>query len=432
MQDVNPRGDEAAAMRHGRGMDAPTHSHATQAVNRAPIPMGEFVALIAAIMALTALGIDSMLPALPALSDELGVSHPNHRQYVITAFMLGFAVAQLFHGPLADRFGRKPVIAISLAFYVVTNIVAAFSGSFELLLVARAASGAAVAAGRVVTIALVRDCFAGRAMAQVMSLAFMVFMIVPIVAPGLGQLTVAIFGDWRPIFGGIAAISALVLIWFSVRMPETLDRGAAASFSVSDVLAGYRTMMRDRWAVGYTLAATAISSCFFSFIGSIQQIVYDVFGRPELLTVVFMAIASCMAAGSFANSRLVMRFGMRFLSHLAVVVAILLSFAHLLVILTGGESLWVFVVMQAPMMAALSIANSNFSAMAMENMGDIAGTASSLQGFVTTLGAAVLGAVIGQAFDGTTVPLYIGFVTLGLVALGIVFVTERGRLFHRS
>lgn len=432
MQQVNPRGDESATMRHGRAMDASTHTHAAEAANRAPIPMGEFVALIAAIMALTALGIDSMLPALPAISDELGVAHPNHRQYVITAFMLGFAVAQLFHGPLADRFGRKPVIAISLAFYVLTNIVAAFSGSFELLLVARAASGAAVAAGRVVTIALVRDCFAGRAMARVMSLAFMVFMVVPVVAPAFGQLMVMIFGDWRLIFGGIATVSAVVLIWFTVRMPETLDRDAAASFNVRDVLAGYRAMMRDRWAVGYTLAATAISSCFFSFIGSIQQIVYDVFKQPQLLTVVFMAIASCMAAGSFANSRLVMRFGMRFLSHLAVVVATVLSFAHLLVIVAGGESLWVFIAMQAPVMAALSIANSNFSAMAMENMGDIAGTASSLQGFIATLGAAVLGAVIGQAFDGTTVPLYIGFLTLGLIALLIVFITERGRLFHRS
>lgn len=413
-------------------MDAQSYSHTTEAPNRAPIPLGEFIALIAAIMALTALGIDAMLPALPAISDELGVALPNHRQYVITAFMLGFAVAQLFHGPLADRFGRKPVIAVSLAFYVLTNILAAFSGSFELLLVARAASGAAVAAGRVVTVALVRDCFAGRAMAQVMSLAFMVFMVVPVLAPAFGQLMVMIFGDWRLIFGGIATVAAIVLVWFTIRMPETMDKSTIDQFRLRNVLSGYRTMLRDRWAVGYTLAATAISGGFFSFIGSIQQIVYDVFKRPELLTVVFMAVAGCMAAGSFLNSRLVMRFGMRLLSHLALVIATVLAFVHLGVILAGWESLPMFIVLQAPMMAALGLANSNFSAMAMENMGDIAGTASSMQGFVSTLGAAVLGAAVGQAFDGTTIPLYIGFASLGLLALVIIFVTERGRLFHRS
>lgn len=394
--------------------------------------MGEFVALIAAIMALTALGIDSMLPALPAISDELGVSQPNHRQYVITAFMLGFAVAQLFHGPLADRYGRRPVIVIALAFYVATNAVAAFSGSFELLLLARAASGAAVAAGRVVTVALVRDCFQGRAMARVMSLAFMTFMIVPVLAPAWGQLMVIIFGSWRLIFGGIAIVAALVLIWFTVRMPETLARDTVHAFDVREIWRGYRTMFRDRWAVGYTFATTAISGCFFSFIGSIQQIVYDVFKRPELLTVVFASVAGLMALGSFLNSRLVMRFGMRFLSHLALVTTTALAVIHLTVILLGGENLWVFIALQAPMMAAMGLANSNFSAMAMENMGEIAGTASSLQGFIATMGAAVMGAVIGQAFDGTTVPLYLGFVVLGFTALAIVFVTERGKLFRRN
>jgi len=301
-----------------------------------------------------------------------------------------------------------------------------------LLLVARAASGAAVAAGRVVTIALVRDCFSGRAMARVMSLAFMTFMVVPVLAPAFGQLMVIIFGDWRLIFGGIAAVSAAVLAWFAIRMPETLDRGTREGFRLRDVFEGYRTMLRDRWAVGYTLAATAITSCFFSFIGSIQQIVYDVFKRPELLTLVFACVASFMALGAFMNSRLVVRLGMRFLSHMALVATTVLAAVHLLVILAGFENLWVFIALQAPLMAAMGLCNSNFSAMAMENMGDVAGTASSLQGFITTLGAAILGAIIGQSFDGTTVPLYSGFLILGLVALGIVFVTERGKLFRRN
>jgi len=388
--------------------------------------------MIASIMALTALGIDSMLPALPAIGAELGILEDNHRQYVITAFMLGFAVAQLIHGPLADRFGRKPVIGIALTLYVITNGIAAMSDSFELLLVARAASGAAVAAGRVVTVALVRDCFAGRAMARVMSLAFMTFMVVPVLAPAWGQLMVMIFGSWRLIFGGIGIVSAIVLLWFLIRMPETLAPESVNRLDVREIWRGYRIMFRDRWAVGYTFATAAISGCFFAFIGSIQQIVYDVFKRPELLTLVFASVAGLMAVGAFANSRLVMRFGMRFLSHLALVATTMLAVVHLVVILAGGENLWVFIALQAPMMAAMGLCNSNFSAMAMENMGEIAGRASSLQGFISTMGAAVFGAIIGQAFDGTTVPLYIGFVSLGLMALAIVFVTERGRLFRRN
>lgn len=414
-------------------MDALTQSAEVKpSENRSPIPMGEFVALIASIMALTALGIDSMLPALPAIADQLGVSEPNHRQYVITAFMLGFAVAQLAHGPLADRYGRKPVIGVALGFYVVTNLIAASADSFELLLIARAASGAAVAAGRVVTVALVRDCFQGRAMARVMSLAFMTFMVVPVLAPAWGQLMVMLFDSWRIIFSGIGTIAAIVLAWFLIRMPETLDPASVNRLDLKEIWRGYRIMFRDRWAVGYTFASCAISGCFFAFIGSIQQIVYDVFKRPELLTVVFASIAGLMAVSAFANSRLVMRFGMRFLSHLAIVATTLLAAIHLAIILFYGETLWIFIVLQAPMMAAMGLANSNFSAMAMENMGEIAGRASSLQGFIATLGAAVLGAVIGQAFDGSTVPLYIGFTTLGLTALVIVFVTERGKLFRRS
>lgn len=413
-------------------MNAPTDTSRSQSVDRSPIPMAEFVAMIASIMALTALGIDAMLPALPAIGEQLGVGEPNHRQYVITAFMLGFAVGQLFHGPLADRFGRKPVIGIALALYVVTNVVAAFSSSFELLLIARAASGAAVAAGRVVTVALVRDCFQGRAMARVMSLAFMTFMIVPVLAPAWGQLMVMIFGSWRLIFGGIGIVAALVLTWFLIRMPETLDPKSVNTLDPREIWRGYRIMFRDRWAVGYTFATAAITGCFFAFIGSIQQIVYDVFKRPELLTVVFGSVAGLMAVSAFANSRLVMRFGMRFLSHLAILVTTGLAMIHLAVILLWGENLFVFIILQAPMMAAMGLANSNFSAMAMENMGEIAGRASSLQGFIATMGAAVFGAVIGQAFDGTTVPLYIGFTALGLTALGIVFVTERGKLFRRN
>lgn len=408
-------------------MDEP---HLTaQSANRAPLAFGEFVALVAAMMALTALGIDSMLPALPAIGESLGVANANHRQYVITAFLIGFAFAQLAYGPLSDRYGRRPVLAIALASYVVTTALAASAGSFTLLLIARAAMGASAAGARVVSVALVRDCFAGRAMARVMSLAFIVFMAAPILAPSLGQL-ILFAGSWRLIFWSVAGVAMLVVAWFWLRMPETLGEEGRLSLNPKRVLGDYGLMLRDRCAVGYTLAIALLTGSMFGFIGSVQQVMADVFHAPQLLAVIFPCVAGTMALGSFLNSRIVMKVGMRRISHTALAGMIVFAAIHLAIAWSGLESIWTFGVLQALMMGCMGLANANFSAMAMERMGEIAGTASSLQGFVTTLGSAVIGAVIGQAFDGTTVPLYSGFFVMGLGALVVVAITERGRMFR--
>mgnify|MGYP004519492309 CR=1 FL=1 len=395
----------------------------------APIPFAEFVALIAAMMGLTALGIDSMLPALPAIGGSLGVADPNDRQWVITAFLLGFSVAQLAYGPLADRFGRRPVLIFGLSVTIVTNLAAALSGSFALLLIARAASGAGVAGARVVTVALVRDCYSGRAMARVMSLAFIFFMAAPVLAPTFGQL-VLLVGSWRWIFGGYALVTAVILLWFAWRMPETLPPAERGLLQPARILRGYRAVLSDRSAVGYTLAAAFLQGGLFGFIGSVQQVMEVVFHRPQLLTLVFACVAGTMAIGSFLSSRIVMRYGTRLISHSALLALIVLAAAHLLVALAGWESLASFIVLQAAMMACFGLATSNFSSMAMENMGGMAGVASSLQGFFSMLIGALLGAWIGQAFDGTTVPLYSGFLAGGVAALVVVAIVERGRLFR--
>ncbi|UZK65604.1 multidrug effflux MFS transporter [Sphingomonas sp. M1-B02] len=402
----------------------------TDSANRAPLAFGEFVTLIAAMMALTALGIDSMLPALPAIGDSLGVAEPNHRQFVITTYLLGFAIAQLAYGPLSDRYGRRPVLGTALILFVITSAVAAISGSFVLLLIARAAMGAAAAGARVVTVALVRDCFSGRAMARVMSLAFMVFMAAPIFAPAFGQGVLWAGGSWRMIFWGVAAVSTLVAVWFWWRMPETLGRGSRQSLQPARILSDYGLVLRDRCAVGYTIATALLSGGLFGFIGSIQQIMEEVFHRPEMLTLIFAAVASTMAVGSFLNSRIVMKLGTRRISHTALALLVLISAVHLLVALSGLETLWSFAILQALMMGCFGLATSNFSAMAMERMGEIAGTASSLQGFVTTLAGALIGAQIGQMFDGTTVPLYAGFLLMGVIAFAVVAIAERGRMFR--
>ncbi|MFM9829308.1 MAG: multidrug effflux MFS transporter [Sphingomonas sp.] len=397
----------------------------------APLGFAEFVSLVAALMALTALGIDSMLPALPAIAASLHVVTENDRQLVISAFLIGFGVAQLVHGPLADRYGRKPVLALALLAYVIANVIAAFSGSFTLLLLARFVSGTAIAASRVVTVALVRDCFSGRAMARVMSLAFMVFMAAPILAPGFGQ-AVLLVGSWRLIFGGIALVSALVLLWFAWRMPETLDPADQLPLSPRRIARGWWLALTDRWSIGYTLATTALMGPLYGFINSVQQIVSEVLGAEHLLVFIFAGSALTMAAANLMNSRIVMAVGMRRISHTALVTLIGVSALHLLIAVSGHETLASFVILQSIAMGCFGLATANFGAMAMENMGAIAGTASSVQGFISVTAGAVLGALIGRAFDGTTVPLYVGFLIAGLAALGIVLVIERGRLFRAS
>lgn len=397
-----------------------------RAADSPPLPLREFVPMIAALMSLSAMGIDSMLPALPDIARRLHVADLAQRPLVITFFVVGLGVGQLIQGPLTDRFGRRPVMIAGLSGYIVGNLLAALSASFTLLLAARFVSGLAVAAGRVVTIALIRDCFSGRAMARVSSLAFMVFMLTPVVAPSVGQ-AVLLIGSWRLIFEVIAAAALSILLWFAWRMPETLRREDRVPISLVRLRTGWRLTLTDRNSFGYTMASIMLQAGIFGYLGSIQPIMQLVYHRPGLLGAVFAVTAVTMAAGNLLNSRIVMRLGMRRISQGALLVLILSSGAALVAARLGAESLPLFVVLQSITLTGFVLANSNMSAMAMENVGAIAGTASSVQGFVGIISGAVLGALTSAAFDGTAVPLHAGFLIGGVAALAIALLVERGR-----
>jgi DHA1 family bicyclomycin/chloramphenicol resistance-like MFS transporter len=389
----------------------------------------EFVALIAMMMALNALAIDAMLPALPAIGDALGVASENGRQWVITAYLLGFGVAQILYGPLADRFGRKPVLMIGLALYVVFSLLAAFSPTFELLIAARVGTGIGAAALRVLAVSIVRDRYSGRTMARVMSLSFLVFLGVPILAPALGQLILTV-APWRWVFGVLAVGGTAFAIWAAIRLPETLHPEDRMPIQAGRIASAFREALTNRRSIGYTLAITAISGALFGFINSSQQIFFDVFHAPGLFTVLFGAVAGGIAVASLLNARLVERLGSRLISHTALLGFILMSAIHAAVAVSGHETIWTFAVLQALTMFCFGFIAGNFGSMAMEPMGHIAGTASSAQGFISTTGGATLGFVIGQQFNGSTVPMTTGFVLLGLTALVSVLFAERGHLFR--
>jgi len=387
----------------------------------------EFVVLMAGLMALNALAIDAMVPALPAIGEALGAASDNQRQLVIAMYMLGFGTTQLVYGPLADRYGRRPVLVVSLVLYIGCAIACAMAASFPLLLAARAAQGAAAASTRVLVVSIIRDRFEGAAMARLMSLVFLVFLLIPMLAPTFGQLTLLI-APWRWIFLGLAIFAAAMLAWALIRLPETLHPEYRRPLSARAIWGGARETVTNRQSLGYTLAFTLMMGALIGYLNSVQQIVFDVFHRPALVAIVFAAVAGPMAATSWLNSRLVERIGTRRLAHLGLVSFTLVAALHLGVHRIG-ESLWLFVALQGLNMACFGLASANFGALAIQPLGHVAGTAASVQGTIGTICGALLGIAIGQSFDGSVLPLETGFVLLGSAALVIVTLTERGRLF---
>ena len=390
---------------------------------------GEFVAFVAALMAVNALGVDLMLPALADIGHQLAITTANHRQWIITVYMLGFGAGQLVYGPLADRYGRRPILLVTLAGFVAASIFAAGSQTFPALLGARVLQGLMSASTRVLAVAIVRDRYSGRQMARTLSVAQMIFFLVPIMAPSLGQVLLA-FGPWRFIFYALATFAAVVLTWSVLRLQESLPVERRSPLSRASLGRAYRLTLTNRFSAGYAVAASMTFGGIIAFVSSAQQIFVDEFHAGERFTMLFAVCAFSMGCASFANSRLVERLGTRLISQSALLALIALSLLHLVVIGVGRESLETYMLFQALSMTCIGLCGSNFGAMAMEPVGHIAGTASSIQGFITSVGAVVVGSIIGQAYDGTTYPLALGYLAIGVAVLGVVFFTEGRSLFR--
>ena len=389
----------------------------------------EFVAFIAALMAVNALGVDLMLPALADIGHDLAVTSANHRQWIITVYMFGFGSGQLVYGPLADRFGRRPILLGSLVGVIGASVFAAASATFGALLAARVLQGLMSASTRVLAVAIVRDRQSGRRMARTMSLAQMIFFIVPILAPSLGQLLLGI-GPWRFIFYALSGFAAVVLAWSAVRLPESLPQARRLPLSIATLGQGYRLTLGNRFSAGYAAAAAMTFGGIIGFVSVSQQVFVDEFHAGRRFTWLFALCAFSMGCASFANSRLVERLGTRLISQAAIFALIGLSLVQLAVIGGGHEGLTTFLLFQTLSMTCIGLCGSNFGAMAMEPVGHIAGTASSIQGFITSVGAVIVGSLIGQSYTGTTTALAVGYLCIGIGVLAIMLLVEQGSLFR--
>lgn len=401
--------------------------------DRLRIPFPEFLALIGVMMAVGALTLDMMLPALGVMGDELGLTDPNRRQEVITAFLIGIGVGQLFYGPLSDLYGRKRMLLIGLAIFIVASLWATVAHSFEAMLAARVLQGFGAAAPRVISAAIVRDCFVGDRMARVMSFAMLVFIVVPIFAPALG-MAVLLVGDWPAIFLFTAAFALVLALWSGFRLPEThsgeAGPGRGPEHGIAARIAhGVGVVLRTRVTMGYSLALGFLFTLLMTYVATAQQVFQDIYQQGDRFPLVFGAIAAVIAVANILNARFVMRFGAARIAMAALWLLVAVTGALLLLSLAGNPSLPVYWIFMSAILFLFAAVTPNLNALAMVPMGQVAGTASSFIGCFTTLMASGLGWLIGSQLEGQVLPIAVGFFIAAVAAAGIVRWTQRETTF---
>ncbi len=398
--------------------------------NARSLGRGEFVALMAAVMSLGALAIDGMLPALDEIAVTFGIYDPNQRQLVIGVYLLAAGAGSLLPGSFADRFGRRRVLFVAFGFYVGISLLCAVAPNYDALLVLRVVQGLGVAGLGVIPAAVIRDRFEGDAMARLMSTIFIVFMVVPVLAPSFGQAILHV-ADWPFVFVGMAALAAVVWAWTWARLPETLAVEERQPLDFRSVAHNLLLTFRTRVAIGYVLGSGLTFGAMFGYINSAQQLVGEHFGAGDDFPIIFGATASTLAVSSFANSRIVERFGARRVSHTALVTFVFVSALQVWAAIYHGKSLELFVPLMAGNLCLLGFMGANFGSIAMQPFQATAGAASSAQSFVRMTLGAVLGITIGQFYDASARPLAFALLACSLLSVMLVLFSERGVLFRR-
>ena len=382
----------------------------------------EFIILMAMMMSLTALSIDAMLPALSIIGNDLGVQDPNQNSLTISALFLGLAFGQLIYGPISDSTGRKWPLYGGLIIFILGSLISVFATSLTMMILGRAIQGFGLASPRTISLAMIRDQFQGREMAKVMSFVMMIFILVPTVAPGVGQL-ILLFANWRAIFIFIMIMALIILLWFGSRMHETLIEEDRIPFSFQRIKKSLFEIFSSKIALGYTITAGLVSSAFIGFLNSAQQIFQNQYHLGDKFPIYFGTLAMSIGCASFFNSKMVMKYGSQVMVKLAIsgLVCIAILFAILVPNLGTIMPLWLTMVYFITTLFCIGILFGNLNSMAMEPLGHIAGIGSAMVGSISTFVAVAIGTLIGLRYDGTILPVIYGFAGSGGLSLILIF-----------
>ncbi|MFL2799442.1 MAG: multidrug effflux MFS transporter [Paracoccaceae bacterium] len=388
-------------------------------MNRNKLSTGEFVIIIALNFSLIAFSIDAILPALPDIASELIPSSPNKTQFIISSFLVGMGIATLFAGPLSDSFGRKKIICIGGTIFLFGTIIAGTANNLEVVLIGRFIQGLGVAGPRVAALAIVRDLYAGRKMAQIMSISMIFFTFVPAVAPMIGALILINFG-WRSIFTGFIIFLIIAVGWLLLRQPETLVKNDRVSFAFSRIYKSLIDCFTDKIFVISTILQTLTFSILFASISTIQQVFDISYDKASSFPYWFGLIALISGSGSFINSYLVVKMGMRRLISVGFVIGTGASLCLILFNLFYLIPFSLYFVWQLCVFFMIGLIIGNLNALAMQPMGHIAGLAASIIGSASTIFGVLIAIPIGLSFKNSPDPLIIGTLCLSSLSFLIL------------
>ncbi|MBC8407984.1 MAG: multidrug effflux MFS transporter [Rhodobacteraceae bacterium] len=384
------------------------------------LPYWEFIILVSIMFGMIAFGTDTMLPAFPDIAKDLELLNVNKAQLIISSFILGTGLGQLISGPISDTFGRKPIITIGLMIFILACIAAYYAETLEMMLVARLIQGLGISAPRPVTMALIRDLYSGRKMAQVMSLAMAIFVLVPALAPSIGQLLFINFG-WRSIYMAFIAFALIGLLWLNLRQPETLPFEQRKKLSSTEFLSAFKVVITNTAVVKYTVTLALGFGALFGYLNSAQQIFVDTLGAGMKFPMYFAIISILAAPASFMNAALVMKYGMKLLATIGFALQIIFAIITILIINQDFISMeWLLVIFISWSVIAFFLKGlyfGNLNALAMEPMGEIAGMASAIIGASATMLGILIAIPIGLALNGTATPVLFGYITCSSLAL---------------
>ena len=381
----------------------------------------EFIVLMAALMSIVALSIDAVLPALPDIGNFLSVKDASDNPKLITSIFLGLGVGQLIFGPLSDSLGRKPIVYIGFVVFIIASIICVTTKSFEMMLFGRILQGVGLASPRTMCIAMVRDSYSGDYIAKVLSFVVMIFILIPVIAPSLGQFLMNHY-HWHSIFIFNLGFGVLVMLWFWIRQPETLKPQYKISYRLSIFKTGTIAFFRIKPAVIYTILSGLITGSFMVYLSTSQRIFEQQYNMKEEFPLIFASLAISVGLSTFMNSQLVVKFGMRKIVHFAMLSFVLISLVFIILFSSGNkpsiEVLLGFFVLQ---FFTIGFLFGNLRALAMEPMGHIAGIGSALNGFISTVMAVPIANYIGKFVIDSVTPLFVGFLICGLVSLALFY-----------